>query len=427
MPKIYNLIILLSFFIFGCSGGEADYTLGDVQAGIKKTVQGQFIDETVEGLEYRRSSNNVGVTQAGGKYLYESGELITFHIGALEIGTAGSGSILTPRELAHNSQVIEDNSVSNRVRLLLALDSNSNKSGIQISDSIRQKASNWDSTINFDQNEADFASAVEQVTKGDVLSGDLPSKDIADKHFRKTLTCAYSGAYQGAWDVPDSNESSGYVGVMLQANGSVVVMGDGQTVNDQDNSIIYVVGNHDINNKSYTFNPQVYYYYDRADKVLKAVEDGTNISGVGSSVAYDHVIGSFSKGSQSGSYEVNRADASNNAAYRFTGFGWDTNGGLPIGMIIMDIDPDGKVSGLIHYIADVSIQPQLHGTVDFVSGDVTITVDAPDQNTLPIISDIRGSINFNDTSEESALTWTTTDGSELGSVKLDGCQLQAID
>ena len=412
---------ILALFMTGC-GGEANYSLDDA----RPTFQGKFIDDAVEGLEYSRSNGDTGITQKGGYYNYKQGDLITFHIGALELGTSSSGSLLTPRELANGAIVIEDQKVSNRVRLLLALDKDP-KIGIQISDTMRQQASRWDSTMNFDQNETAFSDTVQQVTKGDILGTSLPSKVVADEHFRKTLTCAYSGAYEGAWDVPDSNEDSGYVGVMLQANSSVVVMGDGQTVNNQDNSVIYVVGNHDINTKSYVFNPGVYYYYNRVSKVLEEVRDGDSISGTGIAKAYDHIVGSFAKGTQSGSYEVKRADASSNAAYRFTGFGWNTSGGLPIGMIIMDVDPDRKVSGLIHYIADVTIQPQLHGTVDFDSGEVNITVEAPDQNSFPIVSNIKGNINFNDTSITSKLTWETIEGAALGSVDLDGCQLQSMD
>ena len=112
----------------------------------------------------------------------------------------------------------------------------------------------------------------------------LPTVDEAYEHFSKSLRCAY----QGGWSVPDSNESSGYVGVMLQANGTVIVMGDGQTVNEQNNSVIYVVGDHDINTKSYTFVPDIFYYYNRTSATLVAVSDGVAISGVGVSKAYDH-------------------------------------------------------------------------------------------------------------------------------------------
>ncbi len=420
-----SVVLFIVSLLNGCSGGEADYNLEDVNP----IYHGNFIDEAVEGVEYVRSNGENDVTGRGGQFNYKRGELITFYVGALTLGTSVGSSVLTPRELAHGSQVIEDNIVSNRVRLLLALDSDP-KIGIQVSSTMRQKAKSWENSIDYNQSEVDFSTEVEQVTNGDISGAALPSKDVADTHFRKTLTCAYSGAYQGAWDVENSNETSGYVGVMIQANSTVVLIGE-REIDAQTRSITYVVGQHDVNEKAYTFNPDVYYYFDstanNGDGSLVSVTNDINISGNGISQAYDHIKGSFFDGSKTGSYEVRRADASSNAAYRFTGFGWNNAGGLPIGMVFMDIDPDGKVSGLIHYIPDTSIQPHLHGSVDFMTGDVNITVDAPDQNILPPLSKVNGTINFNDTSTPSSLTWNTLDDSPLGSVQLDGCQLQAID
>jgi len=423
MKVLIPMFLLISMLLMvGCSGGEADYTLEEVNPDLS----GKFIDDAVEGLEYSRSNGDNGLTLSGGNFIYKRGEKVSFHIGALGLGESLGGSIMTPRELAGATHMIEEPVINNRVRLMLALDRDLERIGIQIDEPLRRQAEGWNESIDFNQSESDFTAAVSLVTNGEIT--DLPTADEANAHFAKTLRCAYSGAYQGAWDVPDSNETDGYVGVMLQANGTVIVMGDGQTVNDQEESVIYVVGNHDINTRSYLFDPDVFYYYDRTEGTLAAVTEGVSISGTGVSEAYDHIVGSFVNGTQSGRYEVRRADASSDAAYRFTGFGWDmTPGSYPIGMIIMDVDPDGKVSGLIHYIPDISIQPQLHGTVDFISGDVNITVDAPEQSILPVLSSVRGTINFNDTSAASTLVWTTTEGEELGSVQLDGCQLQAID
>ena len=408
--------LALSILMIGCSGGEADYTLEDVNP----TFQGKFIDDAVEGLEYTHSNGEIGITEKGGAYNYKRGERVSFFIGALEFGKSESGSIITPRELVEGVDDINDSSINNRVRLMLALDTNDTRIGIQIDEATRNSAATWQSSIDYTKSESDFTEEVNRVTNGAITQ--LPRGQEAYEHFSKTLRCAYSGAYQGGWSVPDSNESSGYVGVMLQANGTVIVMGNGQTVNEQNNSVIYVVGEHDINTKSYTFVPDVFYYYNRTSQTLIAVSDGVNISGVGISKAYDTIDGSFVNGTQSGDYAVTRANSSDNAAYRFTGFG-DDDSGMTIGMIIMDIDPDGNVSGLIHDIRDTSIQPQLHGTADFETGDVNISVAMPD-----MVSIVTGNINFNDTSEQSTLTWTDETGTTtFGQVRLDGCQLQAID
>jgi len=416
MQQIYKSLLILTTLFFVACGGEADYSLEDVNP----TFQGKFIDDAVEGLEYSRSNGDIGMTTTSGSYSYKRGEMLSFHVGALDLGESESGSVITPRELAEGIDNIDDPSINNRVRLMLAFDSNDQRIGIQIDEATRDSAASWQNTIDFTKSESLFIDEVNTVTNGAITQ--LPTAQEAYEHFSKSLTCVYSGAYQGGWSVPDSNESRGYVGVMLQANGFVVVMGDGQTVNEQNNSVVYVLGDHDINTKSYTFRNDGFYYYDRVGSSLVLETDGVSISGVGISNTYDHIVGSFVNGTQSGSYEVKRADASSNAAYRFTGFGDDVSG-MTIGMIIMDIDPDGKVSGLIHDIRDTSIQPQLHGMADFVSGDINITVEMPDQTSI-----VTGNINFNDTSEQSTLIWTDETGTmTFGQVRLDGCQLQAID
>ena len=407
------------FVLVGCSGGEADYSLEDVNPD----RQGKFIDDAVEGLEYRRSNGEEGVTAKGGTYIYKDREMISFHIGALELGEEAAASIITPRELAQNTNVIEDPAINNRVRFMLALDQDDQRIGIQIDNALRTQAEQWAETIDFTKSESNFTLETQRVTNGDIIN--LPTAYEANEHFGKTLRCAYSGAYQGAWDVPDSNESSGYVGVMVQANGFVVVMGDGQTIGDQNDSVVYVLADHDINTRSYTFRTDAYYYYNRADKILDLVPGGAVITGGGVNVAYDKIEGSFVNGEEQGSYSVTRADASNNAAYRFTGFGDipSADGYMTIGMIIMDVDPDGRISGLIHDIRDTSIQPRLQGTADFVTGAINISVEMPDETSL-----LSGTINFDDTSNEQNLTWTNQDANvTYGRVRLDGCQLQAIE
>jgi len=408
-------IVGVTMMISAC-GGEANYSFADVQP----LHNGIFIDDAVEGLEYQRSNGEKGVTLKGGRYSYKSGEFITFHVGALELGSRDVSSVITPRELAQGVTQIEDPLINNRVRLMLALDTNSERIGIQIDEAMRQNAVSWKNSIDFSKSEAAFVDEVNSVTNGMITQ--LPTAAEANAHFSKSLRCAYSGGYQGGWSVPDSNESSGYVGAMIQANGFVVVMGDGQTVGSQEDSVLYVLGDHDINTKSYLFRNDGFYYYDRATAALTLVTDGVSISGTGTSIAYDKIVGSFVNGTQVGSYTLSRADASNNAAYRFTGFGDDTTG-MTIGMIIMDIDPDGKISGLIHDIRDTTVQPRLEGSADFVSGEVSIRVEMPDE-----VSIVSGNINFNDTSVPSQLTWENEAGDvTYGQVRLDGCQLQAID
>ena len=437
----YLLSVMLTTLMLGC--GEAEYSLDDVSP----FSYGKFIDDAVEGLEYTRSSGDSAVTDRNGNYSYKQGELITFNVGAANIGTAPAGFVITPRELASEAKVIEDPRVYNRVRFLKALDS-SYGIGIEINTTIKQQASYWESTIDFNKDPQAFEVEVARVTHGQLTL--KHSKDIAIAQFKKTLSCVYSGAYQGSWNDPDSEESTGYVGVMLQADSDVYVMGDeqdipavqlsdalvspdgtvfpeGSILDAQDNSVIYVVGKHDINDKSYSFDTNVSYYYNKQAKQIIGVRDDNNrISGIGKSLTYDHIDGTFTKGGQQGSYAVNRADASRNASFRYTGLGVQPGIGV-IGLLIMDIEKDGKVVGLIHDARDTTIQPQLQGTTNFTTGDIDITV-----NMDGVLSRLTGNLYENDTPTEQLrdvnLSWHNIDDSTdiYGYVEIDGCQLQAI-
>ena len=423
LNKLYQVLSLATILLMTAGCGEADYSLEQVSP----TLQGKFLDNAVEGLEYNRSNGEGGITEAGGYYGYKGYESITFRVGALNFGSVNGASVITPRELAGVDNFIDDKRVNNRVRLMLALDSNDTRIGIQIDEATRERARLWASEIDFSKNEVSFISEVERVTNGDITR--IPSASEATEHFGKSLRCAYSGAYIGAWDIPDSNESSGFVGVMLQANGDVMVMGDGQTIGDQNETMLYIKGAHDINERAYTFESSKILYYDRNTLQVRELDSGGAITGRGESSSYVSIDGSFSMGNQTGSYQVNRADSSESAAYRYTGYGYDISPNvnsegedIPIGMIMMDIDIEGKIYGLIHDMRNPMAQITLDGTVDS-TGRVNITVDMPDP--LPD-SFLVGTINFHDTTAPLRLLWGDV-GIAYGSVVVDGCQLQAVE
>jgi len=242
---------------------------------------------------------------------------------------------------------------------------------------------------------------------------------------KKTLECAYSGAYQGAWDIPDSNQTSGYVGVMVGADGGVVVMGDGQVINGQTNSVMYVIGEENVDKKEYTFNSKTFFYYDRNNSILKQESTTADpIIGTGKHVTYNYIIGSFVKDGAQGSYRARKSDATKNPAYRFTGFGkiFGTNA-WTVGMIIMDFDPKGHISGKIHDVRDTTAQPKLDGTIDYLTGEVSIKVQMPGNVTY-----VTGNMDLTDPLVSSTLSWHDQNGSVVfGEVVINGCQIRAID
>ncbi len=419
---IIALSISAGTILVGC--GEADYTLEQVSP----TLQGKFLDNAVEGLEFNRSTGGTGITTAGGYYDYKSFETLTFRVGSLSLGDSVGASVITPRELAGVDNLIEDSRVNNRVRFLLALDSDDQRIGIQIDEATRERARFWESSIDFSKNEISFSAEVERATHGDVRR--MPGASDATAHFAKSLRCAYSGAYVGAWDIPDSNESSGFVGVMLQSNGDVMVMGDGQTIGDQNETMLYIKGKHNINTRAYTFESNKILYFDRSTSKVIELDSGGAISGRGQSRSYERIDGSFIMGDQNGSYHASRTDSSASAAYRYTGYGYELDPDvnfegkdIPIGMIMMDMDSEGQIFGSIHDMRNPTIQPELHGSAD-ANGRVNIVVDMPDPMED---SYLVGQINFNNTGAPLRLLWHDTTGEVIyGSVVLDGCQLQAI-
>ncbi|MBX5461864.1 MAG: putative Ig domain-containing protein [Steroidobacteraceae bacterium] len=107
-----------------------------------QTATGQFIDSPVAGLSYV-SGDQTGVTDALGGFTYEVDEPVTFKVGAVTVGSAPGGSVITPLDLVPfgSSTTL---TVQNIVRFLLLMDSdNDPANGISISEGLRSRARNW--------------------------------------------------------------------------------------------------------------------------------------------------------------------------------------------------------------------------------------------------------------------------------------------
>ncbi len=440
--KTLSVYTTLFMLFSGCSNGETSYSLADLmqmnQSEDNTTTEdttvhqdkikyGLFLDAAVEGLEYRNEKGEENVTTEGGRFSYVGNEQLHFHVGKLELGSSNGRYIATPREMVKGTSLLESPVINNRVRLLLALDSDADRYGIQIDDTTRATADLWPTKVDFTKEALAFSTEVESATDGYITL--LPTALDAKNHLIKTLECAYSGAYQGAWDVPDTNTSSGYIGVMVRADGGVVVMGDGQTIkdksdNDQNNSVMYVIGHDDVEKKEYSFDNNIFWYYDRSTQQLESGDSSVSISGVGKHVSYNIIEGSFVQDNRTGSYRAYKSDATKNAAYRFTGFGnmFSPDINWTVGMIIMDIDPDGNINGKIHDVRDTMAQPKLSGKVDFNTGNMNMTVLMPGNTSY-----VTGTITFDENRTQSVLRWHDQHNTvQYGEVVINGCQLRAI-
>ncbi len=416
------IILLFSLIFLGCNNTVEDTT----QTGIPATKNprnhyvGHFIDSAVEGLEYSRSKNITGLTKSGGEYSFSYGELINFHVGNVTLGESVALSQITPKEIVAYEQEklhvsIYTPEVFNRVRFLMSIDTDKNAdNGIQIDDQTRLKAQSW-KTPDFSLDADQFTTALEQATNNELSSSEIVDKQKATQHFADSLRCVYSGAYRGQWILPNGNKS-GFVGVMIQADGGIIAMGDGQEINDNTNAVIYSVGHHDIDTETYTFDGNTYYY--NPDKQAIDFANTADINGTGKSRGSNSVYGSFIQDNQTGTYSAFRVGNGSNVAYRYTGVGKNSNGGT-VGLFTLDINVDGSVTGMIHD-SRVDKQFDLRGTIDFTTNrdNVAIQVVSDENYTLS------GDINFTNWSAPLHLVWKNSYGQTQGSVDGIGCKLQ---
>ncbi len=181
--KLTLILCLITMLGFGCGSG------GSNSAAVK---QGQFLDSPVEGLQFETVTQS-GTTDADGHFNYKEGETISFSIGKIELGSAKAKPTMTPLDLVSGAVDETDPTVTNMVRLLLALDDGGNPdNGIQITEAMRDAADAY--SLNFDQSIDAFAddATVKQVVAALTAltsAGQRPLGDTlyAQQHFESTL------------------------------------------------------------------------------------------------------------------------------------------------------------------------------------------------------------------------------------------------
>jgi len=429
----YTSLLSALLLLSGC-GNEVENLGGNTRPITGAPNKGTFVS-SVEGLEFTRTLAPVAqTTDKAAAYSYRTGELVRFHVGNLDIGESIGISVITPKEIVAYKNLdlntsIYSSEVNNRIRLLMQLDSDSiSENGIQISKETRTAAYTW-TTPDYSLNETEFEASVLSATAGSVALS--ISKNAAEDHFTEALRCVYSGAYRGSWLLP-SGEKEGFVGVMIQSNGGIVALGDGQDVDGIDNNndgnflddVIYATGTHEMDTGLYDFN-QTYHF----DATLGRIVDSTitNIQGSGNSLGYNKVSGVFVQDGQNGMYTASRVGEGKNTSLRYTGFGRGNSGGSAayvtannidpiLGLFTLDISADGNVTGLIHD-ARSNEEPSLTGTMNFTTGDIQLNLNSGLGHTLS------GNIDFENT-HAILLDWQDENGTNLGYIDGIGCQLQ---
>ena len=181
---------LLGLFLTACGGGG-----GGDSSGTSPTpgpvLTGVLTDAVVSGVTYSTATRS-GVTNGGGEYEYIAGEMVTFSIGGIQLGTVLAGPIITPLTLAGTSDPA-DQHVINIVRLLMTLDFDGNPdNGIQITAATRAAAAGV--SIDFDIPVADFtadAGVVAFVSAADTTNTALVDSGTAQNHIVNTLASTW--------------------------------------------------------------------------------------------------------------------------------------------------------------------------------------------------------------------------------------------
>lgn len=192
-----------------CGGGEEEATSNAppppppppaVQSGV-------FKDSNVSGLSFE-SGRESGITGTDGRFTCETGNTVTFSVGAVGLGSADCATLAAPPSLFAGG-LFDDTGAVNMARFLLMLDGDEDPAnGIGISDDLQTMADSWPQV---DFTAVDFPAEL-TVPISDIMSVEQraatpPDSATAFAHLDDTLSCAYSGAFVGTL----SGTSSGAV------------------------------------------------------------------------------------------------------------------------------------------------------------------------------------------------------------------------
>ena len=224
MTKQFRTIYILPILLFltlglnGCGGGG-----GGGGITTPTTSQGKFIDAAVEGITYTSGSLS-GITSADGSFSYQTGQSVTFSIGAITLGTVSGSSIITPVQLVAGAANETDPTVVNIVQFLLSIDDDNNPAnGIKITPAMVTAAaglSNIDFTLAGFDTDSGVINAISAI-KSAATVGYIGVYDqtLAQAHLRGSLFSELSGTYSGTYT---GGKDSGTWIIVLDTSGNVV-------------------------------------------------------------------------------------------------------------------------------------------------------------------------------------------------------------
>ncbi len=140
---------------------------------------GILVDSPVAGISYAASSGKSGVTDDKGKFNFNYGDKIEFKLGSLTLGNIQGSQIVTPIELAGDS----DNKLQTLLILLQSLDADSDLSnGISISSETTAAVKG---SINLESDPETFADSVnlKSIMTASGIEGEVRTPEEARTHF----------------------------------------------------------------------------------------------------------------------------------------------------------------------------------------------------------------------------------------------------
>ena len=189
-----NLAVLSIIFFCACSEEDIDETPVNPQPEPQENVilKGKFIDSPVQGLTYSTPTRD-GVTNSAGEFEYLQGEMVTFQIGNIVLGSANGNSKITPLEIASSTNAsLQTQEVKNICAFLQTLDSDKNaENGISIS----QEAIDFlpDNQIDFRSNIIEFlGNLVLEVNRNTLADLNVVMPEEATVHLANTIQESYA-------------------------------------------------------------------------------------------------------------------------------------------------------------------------------------------------------------------------------------------
>ncbi|MEE8254543.1 MAG: adhesin [Nitrosomonadaceae bacterium] len=183
---VWLISVALAMCLVACSGGNGSSSGGGKPATGPTT--GKLTNAAVSGVAYSTSSKMAGITDDRGIYNYNHGDTVEFKLGSLILGKVKAAAIVTPIDLAGDSNT----RLQNLLVLLQSLDSDNDPgNGISIPTNAAAAVS---ASINLDSDPTAFASssALQGVRKAGGVTGEVKTAAEAKAHFLSQAMSLFS-------------------------------------------------------------------------------------------------------------------------------------------------------------------------------------------------------------------------------------------